>query len=158
MLKRIVLILGLALVSSGCQKSDAPVMTAVAPPPHYSYAHQLKIGGKILMVEIANTDQQRQQGLSDQTQMADNKGMLFDFGSQLSNTAFWMKDMKFNLDFIWIAQNKVVGITSDVPHPGSASDPLPSYYSPSPVNQVVEVNAGWTKKNNISAGDAVLLQ
>ena len=33
------------------------------------------------MVEIATTPAQMQQGLSDRLTMADNQGMLFDFGS-----------------------------------------------------------------------------
>jgi uncharacterized membrane protein (UPF0127 family) len=96
--------------------------------------------------------------------MADNQGMLFDFGATPSGVAFWMKDMKFNLDFIWIAQNpstgsgQVVGITPNAPKPNSPSDPLPDFYPPEPVNQVLEVNAGWTQKNNISVGDIVHLQ
>ena len=35
---------------------------------------------------------------------------------------------------------------------------LPIYYPPAPVNQVLEVNAGWAKKNNITVGDDVHLE
>ncbi len=109
------------------------------------------------MVEISTTPAEMQQGLSDRISMTDNQGMLFDFGRQPSGTAFWMKDMKFDLDFIWIAGGKVVGITADVAHPNSPNDPLPYYYPPQPVNQVIEVNAGWAKKSNIKTGDDVRL-
>ena len=89
--------------------------------------------------------------------MADDQGMLFDFGPTPASTPFWMKDMNFNLDFVWIAGNKVVGITPNAPAPLSPTENLPLYYPPEPVNQVLEVNAGWAKKNNVSVGDGVNL-
>jgi uncharacterized membrane protein (UPF0127 family) len=93
--------------------------------------------------------------------MDQDQGMLFDFGQGAStDTGFWMPDMKFNLDFIWIKNNKVIGITSNVPAPASPTTPLlslPVYYPPSPIDRQVEVNAGWAKKNNITIGDNVTL-
>jgi uncharacterized membrane protein (UPF0127 family) len=103
--------------------------------------------------------------------------MLFDFGKVASSPGFWMPDMKFNLDFIWIEQNpstgsgQIVGITPNVPAPignwklsreagsGSAGkiENLPIYYPPSPVNWVVEVNSGWCQKYKIKTGDEVRL-
>jgi uncharacterized membrane protein (UPF0127 family) len=87
--------------------------------------------------------------------------MLFDFGDNAEvRPGFWMPDMNFNLDFIWIDQNQVVGITPNVPKPSSpdaATSTLPIYYPPSPVNWVVEVNAGWAEANKIKTGDEVKL-
>ncbi len=105
-----------------------------------------------------------EQGLSGKTKMADNEGMLFDFGNKEGTPGFWMKDMKFNLDFIWIDQNKIVGITANVPAPVDDNglkirdNDLPTYYPPSVVNQVLEVNSGWTEKNKIKTGDEVRLK
>jgi len=161
----------LAIISAGCDKQNQSVN--IAPYPAYNYTHQLKVGGQILMVEISTTPAQMQEGLSDRVSMADNQGMLFDFsarggsasgGSNAVIPAFWMKDMKFNLDFIWIAQNpstgsgQVVGITADAPRPNSPSDPLPNFYPPEPVSQVLEVNAGWAQKNSVHVGDEVSWQ
>jgi hypothetical protein len=144
----------LTFIAAGCNRqTNSPA--AVAPTaPAENYNHQLQIGAQTLNVEIANTPAERQQGLSDRKSMAQNQGMLFNFGSPVT-PAFWMKDMNFNLDFIWIAGGKVVGIASDVPAPQSPADKLQLYYPPSAVDEVLEVNAGWAKKNNITAGDEV---
>ena len=92
--------------------------------------------------------------------MADNQGMLFEF-SPPSQPAFWMKQMNFNLDFIWIKNNKIIFITENVPAPVRINSQLrihlPLYYPPSTVDEVLEVNAGWAKKNNIAVGDEVKL-
>ena len=111
------------------------------------------------MVEIADTRQKMQTGLSKRSSMTENQGMLFEFGSQKKTPAFWMKDMKFNLDLIWISDGKIIGITPNVPAPvGNVKRQignLPKFYPPSAVNEILEVNAGWTRKNNIKIGDAL---
>jgi uncharacterized membrane protein (UPF0127 family) len=147
----------LTIISAGCAKQNQPTYAVPSLPPQYNYTHQLKIGEQTLVVEISTTPAEMQQGLSDRISMADDQGMLFDFGQEASGTAFWMKDMKFDLDFIWIAGGKVIGITSGVAHPNSSNSPLPYYYPPQPVNQVAEVNAGWAKKNGIIVGADVSL-
>jgi uncharacterized membrane protein (UPF0127 family) len=147
----------LALLAASCRTQQN-----TKPAAQANYNHTLEIGQKNISVEVANTDATRQQGLSDRKIMADDQGMLFVFQSENAET-FWMKDMYFNLDFIWIDKNKVVGITADAPGAfradGSkiADNQLPLYPSPTLVDQVVEVNAGWAKKNNINIGDDVIL-
>ena len=108
------------------------------------------------MLEIVNTRQTMQTGLSGRSFMKENQGMLFDFGSQKQTPAFWMKDMKFNLDLIWISDDKIIGITSNVPAPINNKN-LPTYFPPSPVNQVLEVSAGWVGRNKIQIGDKIKL-
>ena len=158
-MKKILLILSaVAIISAGCNnKNTSAVVTPPSSAPTYNYTHQLKVGSQILNAEIANTTAAMEQGLSDRQSMDENQGMLFDFGNNLNEQTFWMKDMKFNLDFIWIADGKIVGVTPDVAHPNSPTDPLPTYSSPVPVNEVLEINSGWVKKNNISVGDVVNL-
>lgn len=164
LLKLFSLIIIVSFSAAGCnQKTQSP------PPPVnqiYDYSHRLQIGAQTLNVEIANTPAAQQQGLSGRKFMADNQGMLFEFSAEGGSAsgggngvkpAFWMKDMNFDLDFIWIADDKVVGITSDINHPNALADPLPTYSPPQPVNWVLEVNAGWAKKNNIAVGDVVKL-
>jgi len=130
----------------------------------YDYTHRLQVNNQILRVEIANTPEAMTKGLADRNSLGDDEGMLFDFGSNSSTTpAFWMKGMKFNLDLIWIKDKKIVGITANVPAPdvncqSSIVNCLPSYSPPSPINWVLEVNAGWVEKNNIKVGDKVIEQ
>jgi uncharacterized membrane protein (UPF0127 family) len=158
MRKSIFTICAIILIAAGCSKQNLSETGSVpSPAPQYNYTHQLKVGGQSLMVEISTTPMQMEQGLSDRVSMDDDYGMLFDFGLVPSPTPFWMKDMKFNLDFIWIAGGKVVGLTPNALAPKSPSDQLPLYLPPEPVSQVLEVNAGWAENNKIKTGDEVRL-
>jgi uncharacterized membrane protein (UPF0127 family) len=148
---------GLMFLAAACNNPQASKITP-APSPAYNYDQQLQVGSETLSVEIATSTAAMQQGLSDRISMDQDEGMLFDFGKGVSAyPSFWMKDMDFNLDFIWISQNKIVGITPDAAATSTDDKNLPYYYPPSAVNEVLEVNAGWAKKNNITVGDNVKL-
>jgi uncharacterized membrane protein (UPF0127 family) len=70
--------------------------------------------------------------------------------------AFWMKDTRIPLDFIWIKDNKVAEITKDVqPQPNVPDASLRTYQPAELIDSVIEVNAGWTAKNMIKPGDGV---
>ncbi len=133
-----------------------------------SYTEKIQIGASVLDVQLVTSETDMQQGLSGRRELPQNAGMLFQFNTPQSG-GFWMKDMNFNLDFIWVASSTVVGFTPNVPAPvkdqRSAKDEgsrikdnsplLPVYYPPLPVDTVIEVNAGWTEKNNIKVGDVI---
>ena len=111
----------------------------------------LTIGGKTLEVEIADTLVSRKQGLSGKESLGDNQGMLFVYGEP-GNYSFWMKDMKFAIDIIWIDENKkIVDIVKNI-----SPDTFPQTFQPSsPAQYALEVNAGWTDKNFVRMGDLV---
>ena len=111
--KLFALIFIVSFLCVGCNRQTNSPAVAAPITPVGNYDRQLQINSQTLNVEIAGTPAEQQQGLSGRKAMADNQGMLFAFGS-LQTPAFWMKDMDFNLDFIWIAGGKVIGITSDV--------------------------------------------
>jgi|SRR3989344_7173672 len=112
----------------------------------------IKISGKEIMVEIANDDKERNQGLSGRKFLGKNEGMFFIFPSS-AKYSFWMKDMNFALDVIWINEKKQVSAVSK----NIVPETYPASFSPSdPVKYVLEVNAGWAEKNNIKIGDIVV--
>ena len=84
--------------------------------------------------------------------------MLFVFEKKFI-PVFWMKDMNFDLDFIWIRDNTIVDITERVPAPQpNITDTELLRYSPtSNVDQVLEVNSGWIQSHNIKVGDKIKL-
>ncbi|MBL8030484.1 MAG: DUF192 domain-containing protein [Candidatus Doudnabacteria bacterium] len=125
-----------------------------------NYSTPLYINNKKILVEIVNTPDKMQHGLSYRKNLLENQGMLFQFEkSQQAN--FWMKDMNFDIDIIWIQEKKIVGINSNVPAPVKDQDSkinntnLPTYPSPGTVDMVLEVTAGWSEKNNIKTGDRI---
>jgi len=101
-----------------------------------------------LTVEIADEPHEQVQGLSNRDSLDYNQGMLFIF-TQPEKPGFWMKDMKFSIDIIWIDENSTITqITANV-----SPDTFPQTFLPaSPIKYVLEVNAGWSKENNIKAG------
>ena len=111
-----------------------------------------KIAGITLNVEVASTPEAQAQGLSGRTGLAENKGMLFVF-AEPGQYAFWMKDMNFPIDMIWINENfKVIYIQKNA-EPAS----YPETFGPA-VNAkyVLEVVAGFADKNNLKEGDSAL--
>src|ERR1035437_11182288 len=84
----------------------------------------LVIGSKKISAEVANTPTARQKGLSGRACISQNEGMLFVF-PQSGSYPFWMKDMKFPIDMIWISSaHRTVVVEENV---------LPStYYSKDP--------------------------
>ncbi len=115
----------------------------------------LTIGSQSVTIEIAQTPEQKEKGLSGRDSLAANAGMLFVF-SEPRQQPFWMKDMKFDLDFIWIKDNQVVEITPNVPaKPGASDSELPVYRPQMPVDSMLEVNAGWAEAHKIKVGDRV---
>jgi uncharacterized membrane protein (UPF0127 family) len=117
---------------------------------------EITIGQTHVMVTIADTDITRSHGLSNVTSLAKNEGMLFMF-PQPGIYTFWMKDMKFALDFIWVNNGKVVQIDANIPAPdiNTPDNQLKLYKSKFPVDSVLEVNAGFALKSNIKVGDKV---
>ena len=115
--------------------------------PHVKTA-KIQIGDTALTVEIADTPQLREKGLSGRLNLSNNHGMLFVFPKPDRYT-FWMKDMKIPLDFVWIANNRVVDLTPNVPPP-APGETLKTYQPQEPVDMVLELNAGDISQLGIS--------
>lgn len=114
------------------------------------------IGDHMLNVEIADTQDEQLLGLSFRESLAEDAGMLFLLKDKHRYT-FWMKDMKFPLDIIWILDGKVFEINPNAqPEPGVKDSNLKIYIPSKPVDTVLEVNAGWAEKNGIKIGDRVI--
>lgn len=76
-------------------------------------------------------------------------GMFFLFDKP-GYYSFWMKDMKFPLDFVWIVGDKIIDIDKNIPpdYPGILK-------SETLVDKVLEVNAGVCEKYKIETGDEI---
>ncbi len=112
------------------------------------------IHGHTIPVEVAVTPQEKSKGLGERDSLATNAGMLFPYDRK-DRYQFWMKGMRFALDFIWIDGTKVADITENVPAPTRPDENLPVYQPKVPVDKILEVNAGLVKKYGIQIGDTV---
>ena len=134
----------------------APVSLAPGqnPPAEERIAEPyLEIGNADIFVEIARDPAAVQKGLSGRASLAPERGMLFIFPKP-DYYRFWMPDMHFPIDIIWIADGKVAGITKNVSPEFDPSNPH-FYLPPVAVRYVLEVNAGFSEMHGIAAGDPV---
>lgn len=117
----------------------------------------LSVNGHRFDVEVADTVESRTAGLSGREALADNAGMLFVFPREEVAT-FWMKEMRFSLDLIWIsADRRIVAITRDAPpQAGVPDERLTLYFPPSPVQFVLEVRGGTATKYGLREGQTVV--
>lgn len=106
-------------------------------------------GGKVpVYVEIADSEEERTQGLSGREALSPYTGKLFIF-EHTGMYGFWMKDMRFPIDIVWIDESfRVVAIT-----PSVSPDTFPDvFYPPTPIQFVLEINAGESESLGFSPG------
>ena len=150
--KMIIIIVCIVLIFSGVFFLWHAVISKTPNPA--LPAGEITIGKNVFTVEMATTTLEEARGLSFRTSLAEGTGMLFTFSPSIQN--FWMKDMNFSIDIIWIANGKIVGFAQNAkPEPGVPLWELTIYTSPAGVDRVLEVNAGTVAKDNIQVGDPV---
>lgn len=135
----------------------APILPPVGPPTDPSQP-SVTIGETTWPVELAITPAERSQGLSGREVLPQGSGMLFIFeGDQ--HLAFWMPDMNFPLDMVWIDSGcHVVDATlnAPVPEPGQSLADLPRFSPGSPARFVLEINAGEFPDAGLTPGDQAI--
>ena len=115
------------------------------------------IGDVVLPVELAITPEERRQGLSDRPSLALGTGMLFVFESD-GHRQFWMKNMHFPLDMVWIGSDCSVGeISGDVPasSPGADDSDVVRVSPEQEAQYVLEINGGEAAALGLAANDPV---
>lgn len=150
MFKKLIIVMSIAialLISSSYWSPDTNFKEIVQK--NNNAKRKIYIKDVSLAVDVADELHEQTNGLSRVEYIAENEGMIFIFPGSII-PAFWMKEMNFALDIIWIdAKNIIIGIEKDV-----WPETFPKIFSPSsPVKYVLEVNAGWSDKNQISLGD-----
>jgi len=113
----------------------------------------MRVGETELIVEIADTDILRAKGLSGRKNLNENSGMLFVYDKP-EIRRFWMKDVYFDLDVLWISDNMVVGIEENVLFEQKNGD-IARFQSKMASDMVLEVNKGWIAKNGVKIGQIV---
>lgn len=112
----------------------------------------VSVGDTILNVAISDTDEERSRGLSGHKTLLLNEGMLFVF-ERPSRYGFWMKDMNFGIDIIWIDENKKIIYMEENILPES----FPKIFQPNAsALYVLEVPSGLIFANKIKIGDSVI--
>jgi uncharacterized protein len=102
-------------------------------------------------IEIAITDPQREQGLMFRKEMADNHGMIFDFGEP-RRVQMWMENTILPLDMLFIQGDGTISHIREnaVPYSRDIID------SHGDVKYVLEINGGRAKALGLKVGDKVI--
>jgi uncharacterized membrane protein (UPF0127 family) len=135
------LLLVLSLVLTACPGNGA-AQTALPTT-------RVQVGMHVVQAEVAATVEQKRVGLSHRPSLAEGRGLLFPYAAP-ERPLFWMKDMHFAIDIVWIREGRILAITEDLPHdevPPATARP------PSEVDAVLEVPAGTARRLGWLPGD-----
>ena len=123
--------------------------------PNFGTKSKAVINKESINLIVVKAPNDLKKGLSGRKDIPQDQGMLFIFPTK-GKYSFWMKDMLFPLDIIFIDDKKVVDVFENLPPDDS---PFRPKYAPSaPANYVLEVNAGVAKKLKIQKGTTVTLK
>ncbi len=112
----------------------------------------VKITEQEIPVLIADTEPERRQGLSGQPTLAPGSGMLFVF-DEPGQYPFWMKDMNFPIDIVWIDEQ---GLITEIT-PNVSPNTYPTLFTPKdPILFVLELPAGTVNKYGIKKDNVVM--
>ena len=116
-----------------------------------TYKSEVVLGGKTFLVDVADTNYLLSKGLSGREPLGSDEGMFFVFQKPDIHT-FWMKDMNFPIDIIWMDENfDVIHIEKSISpetYPKTFTSKENSMY-------VLEISAGESQKLGIKIGDEV---
>ncbi|MGI6374177.1 MAG: DUF192 domain-containing protein [Patescibacteria group bacterium] len=116
---------------------------------------QALVGDKVISLELATTPEEHYLGLSNRSPICDHCGLLFLF-TDLKERTFVMREMNFPLDIIFLLDGTIVNIYENLAPEGK--NPLASYSSLGPVNQVLEVKAGLVQEFNLKSGSQLIFR
>jgi uncharacterized membrane protein (UPF0127 family) len=128
----------------------APAFAQQAIGPREELVIATDSGEKEFQVEIADDPRETTIGLMFRREMADNEGMLFDFGVE-AQRSFWMRNTYIPLDMLFIRADGTIDSIVERATPLSEK-PVPSKGA---VRFVLEINAGLSDRLGIAAGDKV---
>lgn len=111
------------------------------------FPRAVTLDGRSYTLELARTDTARARGLGGRSSLCDTCAMLFIFDTTEKHP-FWMKDMQFPLDIVWLEDDRVVSVARNIPF-----DSQEILRPEVPANRVLELRAGGAEA--LHPGDSV---
>lgn len=107
-----------------------------------------QIENSYFFLEVAQTQAEKQQGLSGRNSMQKNHGMIFVYDDS-DRRCMWMKEMRFAIDIIWLDENKHITHVEDNVNP----DTFPrSFCGKTPAKYVIELNGEDVDLSELNVG------
>ena len=130
------------LLAAGCANSEGA-------------ADAVTIRHRRVEVEVVESNADQKLGLGKRDDLAWNRGMLFVYESP-KVIGIWMKDMRFDIDILWLRDGRIVDMVWRAPHdPG---EPLPVYRPRELADMVLEVPAGYAEAHSWRKGDLARIE
>lgn len=117
----------------------------------------ITIGKQTFKLNVAKDSKEKEIGLSEKKSLPEDYGMLFPF-EKPGYYSFWMRNMQFPIDIIFINGKKIVKIYQNLQVPTTKEESLPIYQSEEPADKVLEINSGLSQKYNFKEGDEVKIE
>ena len=115
------------------------------------------VGNTVFTVDVAVTARDKELGLGYRDSLRPDHGMLFVYTNK-ERYPFWMRNMRFPIDIIWIDGRTVVDITTNVPPSNKLVNLLPIYHPKVPVDHVLELTAWTAERIGIRIGDTITIK
>jgi len=125
------------------------------PGGFFGSSQTATISDETISLTIADTKEEREKGLSGRDSLGENEGMLFTFDNP-GFYGFWMRDMSFPIDIIFMNDGTVITMYENV-EPPEKGETLVIYKPEEPANQVLELNANRASGLGIQKGDEITL-
>lgn len=131
------------------------VVAAFFLVPRNPDVDRIRVGEVELNVLIADSYAEQVQGLSGtEVDTLEADGMLFVYETEKERT-FWMHQMNYNLDMVWIRGAEVVKIEENIPAPKEGENPMRFHSMPFAIDAALELPAGGVEQFGIEVGQMI---
>ena len=148
--RRLIAMLVVSAVVAACGRGSDP-----DPDEPAELRIEADSGTATLIVEVADTDELRGQGLMGRTSLREDRGMAFVWDEPVE-TSFWMKDTLIPLSIaFWDERGRIIHLDD---MPPCREEPCPTYGPEEPFVGAVEANLGFFEEHGVEVGDRVELE
>ena len=132
-------------------QSRTSIDSAQAEPERLHYGSvSVRIGGRDYDLQIADTPSKKSLGLGERNGLADGQGMIFTYRDITEPKCFWMKDMNFAIDIVWLDGESRV---SHIEHSLSPASYPQTFCPDGGGKYVIELAAGVADSAGLKTGD-----
>ncbi len=155
---RIILACLTTLFLLACMGHQEVAQTETAPPSTPIIEAEATIASCTFYLEVADTSQERAQGLMGRESLGHDRGMIFIFQSE-QTLSFWMRNTLIPLDILFMDKDlTVVNVQTMRPEHETDGDSLPIHSSAAPALYAIEINEGMAAECGIKPGASVVLR
>ncbi len=119
-----------------------------------SPTHYFEMNGTQILLETAVTAQEKSQGLKGRNSLPVNRGMLFTVNPE-QDVQLWMAGVRFPLDMVFVHNETVSAVLSDVPPCTTSPSDCPIYDSEGIVDGVIELAGGTAESLSLTTGSTI---